>query len=333
MSGTPTAAAPQPPAARRRRATRFSAPSREAVLAAVLGLELLIFSLASPYFLTVGNLLDTSRYFSEVGLIAVGMTMVILTGGIDLSVGSLLALVSVVIGFGTVAGIPLPLSILLGLLVGTGGGLVNGLLVSRLALSPLTVTLGTLALYRGLAFVISDSGAVSDFPDWFAYFGDFYVGGLVPVQLLVFITAAVAAGVFLERGRVGRWVRGIGFSPRATLFSGAPVAKVWSNVYVLTGLLVAVTAVIYTSRVSTARANAGVGLELVVIAAVVLGGTSIRGGTGSVLGTVLGVLILAFLEQGLALLGVPAAAALAAQGVVLLVAVFANEFLRGRRGG
>jgi ribose/xylose/arabinose/galactoside ABC-type transport system permease subunit len=285
----------------------------------------------SPYFLTVSNLLDTSRYFSETGLIAIGMSLIIITGGIDLSVGSLLALVSVVVGFSMAGGVPLPVSIVLGLVTGYAGGLFNGVLVTRLSLSPLTVTLGTMALYRGIAYAVSNSNAVSSFPDWFAYFGAYYVGGVVPLQLIVFLLAAVVVGLYLERGRFGRYIRGIGYNPRATRFSGIPVNRIWTNAYVITGLLVAVAALIYTSRVATARANAGIGLELVVIAAVVLGGASIKGGSGTILGTVLGVLILAFLQQGLGLLGAPAALTLVAQGAVLLVAVFVNEFFRKRK--
>lgn len=307
------------------------APTREKILLLVLVAELTIFGLLSPYFFTVSNLLDTSRYFSETGLIAIGMALIIITAGIDLSVGSLLALVSVVVGFSMEAGLPLWVSLILGLGTGYLGGLVNGLFITRLSLSPLTVTLGTLALYRGIAYAVSDSGAVSSFPDWFAYFGSYYIAGLIPLQLVVFAAVAFGIGLYLERGRFGRYVRGIGYNPKATKFSGIAVNRIWTNVYVMTGILVAISAIIYTSRVSTSRANAGIGLELVVIAAVVLGGASIKGGSGTITGTVLGVLILAFLNQGFGLLGAPAALTLVAQGAVLLVAVFVNEFFRNRK--
>lgn len=307
------------------------APTREKILLLVLMAELTIFGLLSPYFFTVSNLLDTSRYFSETGLIAIGMALIIITAGIDLSVGSLLALVSVAVGFSMEAGLPLWVSLILGLGTGYLGGLVNGLFITRLSLSPLTVTLGTLALYRGIAYAVSDSGAVSSFPDWFAYFGSYYIAGLIPLQLVVFAAVAFGIGLYLERGRFGRYVRGIGYNPKATKFSGIAVNRIWTNVYVMTGILVAISAIIYTSRVSTSRANAGIGLELVVIAAVVLGGASIKGGSGTITGTVLGVLILAFLNQGFGLLGAPAALTLVAQGAVLLVAVFVNEFFRNRK--
>ncbi len=304
---------------------------REAVLLVVLLGELALFSTTSPYFLNLQNMLDTSRFFAESGLIALGMTLVIITGGIDLSVGSLLALVSVAVGFSYSAGLPLALSLIVGLVTGALGGLLNGALISGLGLSPLTVTLGTFSLFRGLAYMISNAGAVSNFPSWFAYIGQFYIGGLVPGQLVVFILLAIIMAIVLGRSRFGRYVFGLGINPRTTQMSGAPVLKVRCAIYIITGLLVAVAALIYTSRVSTARANAGLGLELQAIAAVVLGGTNIKGGSGSIAGTVLGVLILAFLNQGLTLAGVSSSISLLLQGVVLIVAVFANEFIRTKR--
>jgi len=312
-------------------ARRLPHLGRELVLLIVLVAELALFSTLSPYFLNVQNMLDTSRFFAESCLIALGMTLVIVTGGIDLSVGSLLALVSVAVGFSYSAGLPLPLALIVGLGTGAFGGLLNGALIASLGLSPLTVTLGTFSLFRGLAYVISNAGAVSNFPTWFAYIGQYYVGGLIPGQLVVFILSAIIMAIVLGRSRFGRYVFGLGTNPRATRMSGAPVLKVRYAVYVITGLLVAIAALIYTSRVSTARGNAGLGLELQAIAAVVLGGTNIKGGNGSIAGTVLGVLILAFLNQGLTLAGASSSISLVLQGVVLIVAIFANEFIRATR--
>jgi rhamnose transport system permease protein len=310
---------------------RLPAFPRETVLILVLAVEVIVFGLLSPYFLDPVNLLDTSRFFAESGLIALGMTLIIITGGIDLSVGSLLALVSVAIGFSFAGGLPLPLAIVVGVATGLAGGMINGYLISRLNLSPLTVTLGTFSAFRGLAYIISDAGAVSDFPHWFAYIGQFYVFGYVPLQLIIFVVAAVLMIVVLDRSRFGRYVRGIGTNIRTSEFSGVPVEKVITAVYIIAGFLVAVAALIYTSRVSTARANAGMGLELQAIAAVVLGGTSIKGGSGSITGTVLAVLILALLSQGLTLIGVSSAVALMIQGVVLIAAILANEFTARRQ--
>src|ERR687894_1079469 len=303
--------------------------SREVVLFAVLIVLMVVMSVLSPLFLTVGNLLNTSRFFVEVGLMALGMTLIIITGGIDLSVGSNLALVSVAVGFSYAAGLPLPLAIVFGLLVGLAAGLFNGLFITLLDLHPLVVTLGTFALFQGLAYGLSEAQAVSDFPGWFAYFGQAYFGP-VPGQLFIFIVAVVVVWLILSRTRFGRYVYAIGNNEEAAHFSGVPVRRVKLALYSGIGLLVGMAAVIYTSRVYTARGDSGVGLELDVISAVVLGGASIYGGSGTIGRTVLGVLIIATLRNGLILAGVPSTWQVFVLGVLLLVAVFLNEFFRRR---
>jgi len=303
--------------------------SREVVLLAVLIVLMIVMSLLSPLFLTVGNLLNTSRFFVEVGLMALGMTLIIITGGIDLSVGSNLALVSVAVGFSYAAGLPLPLAIVFGLVVGLAAGLFNGLFITLLDLHPLVVTLGTFALFQGLAYGLSKAEAVSDFPGWFAYFGQAYFGP-VPGQLFIFIVAVVVVWLILARTRFGRYVYAIGNNEEAAHFSGVPVRRVKLALYSGIGLLVGMAAVIYTSRVYTARGDSGLGLELDVISAVVLGGASIYGGSGTIGGTVLGVLIIATLRNGLVLAGVPSTWQVFVLGVLLLVAVFLNEFFRRR---
>lgn len=301
--------------------------SRELVLLAVLIAVVAVMSFLSPYFLTLSNLLNTSRLFTEIGLIALGMTLIIITAGIDLSVGSALALVSVTVGFSFAAGVPLPLAILLGLFVGLLAGAFNSFFVTQLDLHPLVVTLGTLALFRGIAFGFSDADAVSDFPPWFDYFGQFFIGP-IPGQLLVFVVAVIAVWLILSRTRFGRYVYAIGHNEEAARFSGVPIRRVKIALYTGTGFLVALAAVIYTSRVSTARADAGTGLELDVIAAVVLGGASIYGGKGTIAGTVLGLLIISTLRNGLVLAGVSSTWQLFMLGVLLIAAVFFNEFFR-----
>jgi ribose/xylose/arabinose/galactoside ABC-type transport system permease subunit len=303
--------------------------SREVVLLGVLIVLMIAMSLLSPLFFTVGNLLNTSRFFVEVGLMALGMTLIIITGGIDLSVGSNLALVSVAVGFSYAAGLPLPLAIVFGLVVGLTAGLFNGLFITLLDLHPLVVTLGTFALFQGLAYGLTKAEAISDFPGWFAYFGQAYFGP-VPLQLFVFILAVVVVWLILSRTSFGRYVYAIGNNEEAARFSGVPVRKVKLALYTGIGLLVAMASVIYTSRVYTARGDSGLGLELDVISAVVLGGASIYGGSGTIGGTVLGVLIIATLRNGLVLAGVPSTWQVFVLGVLLLVAVFLNEFFRRR---
>ena len=301
--------------------------SREMVLLGVLMVLMVAMSLLSPLFLTVGNLLNTSRFFVEVGLMALGMTLIIITGGIDLSVGSNLALVSVAVGFSYAAGLPLPIAIIFGLAVGVAAGFFNGAFITFLDLHPLVVTLGTFALFQGLAYGLSKADAVSDFPAWFAYFGQFYAGP-IPGQLIIFAVAVAVVWIILARTRFGRYVYAIGNNEEAARFSGVPVRRVKIALYSGIGLLVAMAAVIYTSRVSTARGDSGLGLELDVISAVVLGGASIYGGSGTIGGTVLGVIIIATLRNGLILAGVPSTWQLFILGILLLVAVFLNEFFR-----
>ena len=303
--------------------------SREVVLLGVLIVLMVVMSLLSPLFFTVGNLLNTSRFFVEVGLMALGMTLIIITGGIDLSVGSNLALVSVAVGFSYAAGLPLPLAIVLGLVVGLAAGLFNGLFITLLDLHPLVVTLGTFALFQGLAYGLTKAEAISDFPGWFAYFGQAYFGP-VPLQLFVFILAVVVVWLILSRTSFGRYVYAIGNNEEAARFSGVPVRKVKLALYAGIGLLVAMASVIYTSRVYTARGDSGLGLELDVISAVVLGGASIYGGSGTIGGTVLGVLIIATLRNGLVLAGVPSTWQVFVLVILLRVAVFLNEFFRRR---
>ena len=301
--------------------------SREVVLLGVLVALVIVMTLLDPLFLSPTTLLNTSRFFVEVGLMALGMTLIIITGGIDLSVGSNLGLVSVAVGFSYAAGLPLPLAILFGLAVGVAAGFFNSVFITFLDLHPLVVTLGTFALFQGLAYGLSNADAVSDFPAWFAYFGQAYLGP-VPGQLILFVVAVAVVWVILSRTSFGRYVYAIGNNEEAARFSGVPIRRVKIALYSGIGLLVAMAAVIYTSRVYTARADTGLGLELDVISAVVLGGASIYGGSGTIGGTVLGVLIIATLRNGLTLAGVPTTWIVFVLGVLLLVAVFLNEFFR-----
>jgi len=301
------------------------------VLILLLILEIALFGTLKPTYVSLAGLLDASRAFVEAGLLALGMTLVVITGGIDLSVASLLALVSVTVGFSSAAGTPLPLSLVFGVVVGLLGGLLNGLIIAGLNLHPLLVTLGTMALYRGLAYAVTNANAVSTFPDWFASIGQAYLWDLVPFQLIVWLLAVVAVWMLLSKTSFGRYVYGLGINERATLFSGVDVFTVKVSVYVLSGLFAAIAAIIQTSRVFTARANAATGLELTVIAMVALGGTTITGGSGSILGTTLGVLVLAYLQDGLAFIGVRNDWALVVTGVILVLTVFTNDFFSRKR--
>jgi rhamnose transport system permease protein len=272
----------------------------EVVLLVVIAIEILYFQNVGKNFGTAANIANIVRQSVEIGLLALVMTPVILTGGIDLSVGSLLGLCAVAFGMlWKDAGLSPWLAALGALIVGTLGGGLNAALITRLRLPPLIVTLGTFSLFRGLAEAFTGgTRAFTSFPPSFLALGNGFAFG-VPVQAWVF--AAVALGVWLlvHRTTFGRSFRAIGFAPEGARYAGLPVEGRLALAYTLAGAVAGLAAIIFVSRVTEARANAGIGYELAAITAVVLGGTSIFGGSGSVHGTLLGVAAIAILANGL----------------------------------
>ena len=293
----------------------------EAILAILLLVALFTLSLQSDRFLTVANILNQGRLMTEVGLIALVMTFVIITGGIDLAVGSILGLSAILLGiFWHDVGLPLPAAIALAVAVGGIAGLVNGLIITRFRVPPLIATLATLTLYRGLAEGISEARSVRGFPDWFFVLGQGEVLG-VPTQLWILGSFAIIAAVILGTTTFGRATYAIGANEVAARFSGIPVDRTKLLIYTASGLVSGVAAVIFVSRVSTTRSDMGIGVELDIITAVVLGGTSIFGGTGSILGTVLGLILMQLLKNGLSLAGVTGDGTIIVIGVVLIGAI------------
>lgn len=290
-----------------------------------------------PAFLHPDNLLEMSRFFVETGLIALAMTPIIITGGIDLSVGSIVGLSVVVMGLAWRLGhVPPGLGIAVGLATGLACGLTNGLFVARLRLPPLVITLATMALFRGLALGLGANAPVSDFPVSYYDLGQSYyttLGGLqVPQQLPVLLVVLVFAGIALHRSVLGRYVYAIGHNERAAWFAGVPVARVKLALYAFSGLMSGLAGAVYLSRVATAKADAGTLMELDVITVCVLGGVSISGGRGSLGGTMLGLLIVSSLVRGLTLARVPFEGQKIALGVVLLVAAVVYQLLQRRAG-
>jgi rhamnose transport system permease protein len=303
---------------------------RHLALLGVLALLAGTMALLSEHFLSAANLLGMTRHLAEVGIIACGMTLIIMSGGIDLSVGSLLALCSIVLGYSwQVWGLGPLAAVGLALTVGAAGGALNGALVTRGGFPPLVATLGTMALFRGVALRISEARPVSGFPAAFEWIGQGHLGP-VPVQTVVWTVVALATGVLLSRTPIGLFTRAIGDNERAARFAALPVGGVKLGLYTGTGLLAALAALIATARFSTARADAGAGLELEVIAAVVLGGTAITGGRGSVGGTLLGVLILGVARNGLTLAGVEQEWRSMMTGTILIAAAISDRWIAGR---
>ena len=306
--------------------------SQEGILFLLLVITTAVFASLNPNFLTFRNLFNQGRLMSEVGLVALPMTFIIITAGIDLSVGSILGLCAILLGvFWSVLGIPLALAIVLALLVGCLAGLMNGLFIVRVGVPPLIMTLATLALYRGLAQGISQARSVTGYPEWFTSFAQANLVGL-PVQLWLFIVFAVLSSILLRFTTLGRSLYAIGNNPVGARFSGLPVGRTLLLSYGYAGLMSALAGVIFVSRVTTTRSDMGSGLELDAIAAVVLGGTSIFGGKGTVLGTALGLVLIQLLKNGLALSGVTGDATIIVIGSILIFAILVNNAIQGLKG-
>lgn len=295
---------------------------------ALVGLVILMAQL-SPAFLSTRNLFNIIRFIAEIGIISLGMTAVILTGGIDLSVGSVLGMCGIILGALFAAGLNIWLAVLVCIAAGALAGLVNGAIVVLTGVHSLVVTLATLAIYRGIAFGISQGNSYRGFPEPFFTFGQGYLGP-VPVQLFIFLILAVVVGVALSRTTFGRALYALGHNEVAARFSGLRVARIKLAIFTLTGLLSGVAAVVFVSRVSSARGDAGQLLELDVITAVVLGGTALTGGRGTILGTMLGLLIIGVVRNGLTLAFVPLEVQAVFVGAILILAVSINRWLRGR---
>jgi len=305
----------------------------ETLLAAILVVALAILGLLNERFLTLDNLLNQGRFLTEVGLIALPMTFVIITGGIDLSVGSIVGLCAIMLGYSWKAfGFPLPLAIAFAVGVGALAGFVNGLLITRVRVPPLIMTIATLALYRGLAEGVSQAHSVRNYPEWFFSMGQGQWLG-VPTQLLLLLVGVVVAGVALDRTTFGRALYVIGNNETAARFSGLPVDAIKLVVYTLSGLMAGLSAWVLVSRVTTTRSDMGIGYELDVIAAVVLGGTSIFGGSGTIWGTVVGLVMIQLLKNGLALTGVKGDATIIVIGAVLIASTLIASSLQARREG
>jgi len=297
----------------------------ETILFLVLVNEWLYFYIVGRRFASYDNTCDILRHSVEIGLLALVMTPIILTGGIDLSVGSLLGLCAILFGkLWRDAHLPIPGAIVITLCIGALAGGLNAALITLLRLPPLIVTLGTYSLFRGLAEAITHGvDTFTNFPEWFLFLGQERFLG-IPAQAPIFVMVLIAIWLLVHRTTFGRSFRAIGFSPEGTRYAGIPVERRIALAYVLAGIVAALAAIIYTARLGQAKADAGTGYELYAITAVVLGGTSIFGGIGSVHGTILGVAAIAVLSNGLVHAHQPRELAGILTGVLLLLALTAS---------
>ncbi|EIQ82327.1 UNVERIFIED_CONTAM: ribose ABC transporter permease [Streptococcus canis] len=295
-------------------------------LVALVGLMIVI-TLINPNFLTTNNLLNLLLQVTANGFIAFGMTFVILTGGIDLSVGSILALSSALSAGFIASGVPVPLAILLAILMGGLFGMLNGFFISHGKLAPFIVTLATMTIFRGATLVYTNGNPITKgLSDsfFFQFLGQGYIVGIPFPVILMFIVFLILY-VLLHKTAFGKSVYALGGNEKAAYISGVKLNKVKLIIYTISGMMAAISGLIITSRLSSAQPTAGSSYEMDAIAAVVLGGTSLSGGKGRILGTLIGALIIGVLNNGLNIIGVSAFWQQVVKGIVILIAVLLDR--------
>lgn len=313
--------APARPAAQRRLGSTFL--RWEWMLVLLIVLLAVTNTFLSPFFLQWANLMRASRDFVEIGLITLTMVFVIITGGIDLSVASTLALTASFMGWLFTMGWNIWVAAALALLLGVGCGALNGFLISRVKLPPLVVTLGTFAFYRGLAYVLLGDEAARGYPEAFAFIGQGRVFGelRVPFSLLLLVVAAIFFGLLLHRTAFGRMTYAIGSNEDASRYSGVPVDRIKMTIYIMSGFMAAVAGMVMASRFGSTRPDIGLGLELDAITATVLGGVSINGGSGTMIGAILSLLLIGELRFGMGLLNVQGQVQGVVVGLLLILSI------------
>jgi ribose/xylose/arabinose/galactoside ABC-type transport system permease subunit len=317
-------------------AAKYAAPIFLIVLVAA-------FALLEPRFLHPLNLTNILRQVSISGLIAIGMTFVILTAGIDLSVGSLLALAGLVGAYVAKGGLesrfavglesvgnPVWMAVVAAIAVGLAGGAIQGLVITRLRVPPFVATLGGLTAFRGAALWFAGGGPISGFAPDYTWWGQGRIG-TIPVPVIIFLATAMISILVLMYTRFGRYVYATGDNPTAAELTGVPTQRIIFSVYVISGFFCGVAGFLLSARLSSAEAVAGLGLELTVIAAVVIGGTSLFGGVGGVFGTVIGALLIGVLTNGLVLLNVSSFIQQIVIGIILVAAVAFDNFASNRQ--
>src|SRR6185295_4195601 len=308
-------------------------PNNEWVLLLAIIVECLIFSVTGNNFLSAANAFEITRLSVEMGLLALVLTPIIITGGIDLSVGSMIGLSAVVLGgLWRDAHLPIALAAGLTLIVGLSGGALNAFMISRLNFPPLIVTLGTFSLFRGIAEGLTRGiENYSGFSSSFLFLGQGYVGRLIPAQLFLLLVVCAVCAWWLHRTPFGRSLYAIGFSIEGARYAGIPVARRLGSVYLFSGFAASLASIIYVAHLGQAKSDAGTGYELMAITAVVLGGASIFGGSGTILATMLGLFAIVILQNGLRLSAQPAELAGILTGVLLISTILLDRLSKGAR--
>jgi len=301
-------------------------------ISSALILEVILFSVFSPYFFTAENILNVTLQTSITAIIAAGMTFVILTAGIDLSVGAMVAFSGVIVTSILKLGIPFylsfPLCLLAGILIGICSGSVAGLFVTRFNITPFIVTLALMTILRGGAYIYTGGRPIWGLPEEFSFLGSGRLFG-VPVPTIIMLCIYLCAFVVLRHTKFGRYVYAVGGNKEAARLAGININRVLWSVYLICGILAAISGVLLASRMNSGQPNAGLMYEMDVIAAVVVGGTSLFGGRGSIVGTFLGAMLIGVLRNGLNLLNVGSYVQMVVLGMVILLAVLLDQ-LRGK---
>ncbi|OYQ38802.1 branched-chain amino acid ABC transporter permease [Rhodoferax sp. TH121] len=307
----------------------------ERVLLALLVVLLVVFGIAQPGFMTPDALADSTFNFSEKGILALALALLIITGEIDLSIAAILALCSLAMGYAMKAGAgPLGMT-LAAFATGAVAGAINGILVTRYKLPSIVVTIGTLSLYRGLALVALGDQAISGYPEVFSTLGNSYVGEVigvrwltVPIEFAILLVGAIVVGVVLHRTVAGRRLYAIGANPVAARFSGIEVDRYRMALFVFAGLMAALAALMLTGRIGSTRPNIAMGWELDAITMVILGGVAIEGGRGSIVGTMLAVLLLGLFTFAMGMANVTGIVMSMVIGALLIVSMVLPRFFR-----
>lgn len=304
---------------------------RELTLVVLIGVIIVVMANVNPYFLSFSNFRAVAVGMAPTAIIVIGMAILLASGGFDLSVGSVMALSSTVVAMLLLAGLPIPLAVLCGLVLGAGIGVVNGLLVTGLGINPLIATLGTMSIARGIALVLTEGFSVSSLPQAFGWIGKADIGGF-PVIVIVTLVLVLVFDLAVRHTRFFRQVYFIGANEKAAMLSGIHVNRVRIIAYALTGVLAALAGVLLASRLMSGTPTAGNGIELQVLAAAVIGGASLRGGEGTILGAFLGVVFVALINNTMTMLAVSIYWQMIVIGSVLVAAVALDMLIRSKRG-
>ncbi len=301
----------------------------EIILLFIFIMVVIINSNLSPYFLDYTNLMNTTFNFIEKAIIALPMIFVIICGDIDISVASIIALSSVFMGMASQAGVNTFGLVAVGLFSGMTAGFLNGFIITKFGIPAIAVTLGSMSLFRGIAYVILGDKAFTKYPTSFAFFGQEYIGNtMIPFELILFFILAIIFGIILHKTTMGRKVFAIGNNSTAARFSGIPVNRIRLIIFTVTGLCSGLASILLTSRIGSTRPNIASGWELEIITTVVLGGVAITGGKGNIFGVVISIFIIGFLKFGMGLINVPGKVMNIIIGLLLILAIMLPELLK-----